>query len=137
MLIVFAGTNTVYADSVTIQSTTSTRDSGLYKYLLPFYPKYNQIQIKIIAVGTGQAITNAKNCDGGILIVHDKKREIEFMENSYGSEIHNLMFNDYIIIGPKEDLADVSGSLSSSEVFAKIYYSNQFISRSDSANSCC
>ena len=118
MLIVFAGTNTVYADSVTIQSTTSTRDSGLYKYLLPFYPKYNQIQIKIIAVGTGQAITNARNCDGDILIVHDKKREIEFMENSYGSEIHNLMFNDYIIIGPKEDLADVSGSLSSSEVFA-------------------
>ena len=134
MLIVFAGTNTVYADSVTIQSTTSTRDSGLYKYLLPFYPKYNQIQIKIIAVGTGQAITNAKNCDGGILIVHDKKREIEFMENSYGSEIHNLMFNDYIIIGPKEDLADVSGSLSSSEVFAKIYYSKSiFISRSDSS----
>ncbi len=134
MLIAFAGTNTVYADSVTIQSTTSTRDSGLYKYLLPFYPKYNQIQIKIIAVGTGQAIANARNCDGGILIVHDKKREIEFMENNYGSEIHNLMFNDYVIIGPKEDLADVSGSLSSSEVFAKIYYSKSiFISRSDSS----
>ena len=52
-----------------------------YKYLLPKYPKFNDVQIKLIAVGTGQAIINAKNCDGGILIVHDKKREDEFMAN--------------------------------------------------------
>ena len=117
--IIFVGSNIIHADTVTIQSTTSTRDSGLYKYLLPFYPKYKETQIKVVAVGTGQAITNARNCDGGILIVHDKKRETEFMKNNYGSVIHNLMFNDYIIIGPKEDLAQVSGS--------------RFISRSDSS----
>lgn len=134
VFIIFVGSNIVHADTVTIQSTTSTRDSGLYKYLLPFYPKYKETQIKVVAVGTGQAITNARNCDGGILIVHDKKRETEFMKNNYGSEIHNLMFNDYIIIGPKEDLAEVSNSLSSSEVFTKIYNSgSRFISRSDSS----
>ena len=85
-------------------------------------------------MGTGQAINNARNCDGGILIVHDKKREAAFMKNNYGSKIHNLMFNDYIIIGPKEDFAGVSNSLSSSEVFTKIYNSkSMFISRSDSS----
>ena len=134
IFIVFVGSNTIHADTVTIQSTTSTRDSGLYKYLLPFYPKYKETQIKVVAVGTGQAINNARNCDGGILIVHDKKREAAFMKNNYGSKIHNLMFNDYIIIGPKEDFADVSNSLSSSEVFTKIYNSRSiFISRSDSS----
>ena len=134
IFIVFVGSNTIHADTVTIQSTTSTRDSGLYKYLLPFYPKYKETQIKVVAVGTGQAINNARNCDGGILIVHDKKREAAFMKNNYGSKIHNLMFNDYIIIGPKEDFAGVSNSLSSSEVFTKIYNSkSMFISRSDSS----
>ena len=86
VFIIFVGSNIVHADTVTIQSTTSTRDSGLYKYLLPFYPKYKETQIKVVAVGTGQAITNARNCDGGILIVHDKKRETEFMKNNYGSK---------------------------------------------------
>ena len=62
------------SESLIIQSTTSTRDSGLYKYLLPKYPYYSDIKIKVIAVGTGQAIKNAENCDGNILIVHDKDR---------------------------------------------------------------
>ena len=72
VFIFFLTINISYPDSITIQSTTSTRDSGLYKYLLPKYPKFNDVQIKLIAVGTGQAIVNAKNCDGNILIVHDK-----------------------------------------------------------------
>ncbi len=62
----------VFSESLVIQSTTSTRDSGLYKYLLPKYPYNSSIKIKVIAVGTGQAIKNAENCDGNILIVHDK-----------------------------------------------------------------
>ena len=71
MFLFFFSINISYSDSVTIQSTTSTRDSGLYKYLLPLYPNYDQVQIKVVAVGTGQAIINARNCDGNILIVHD------------------------------------------------------------------
>ena len=96
-----------YAGSLTIQSTTSTRDSGLYEYLLPYYPDYNNVKIKVIAVGTGQAIMNAKNCDGNILIVHDKKREIQFIKDGHGSQRHDLMYNDFIIIGPGSDSADV------------------------------
>lgn len=127
-------TNISYSDSITIQSTTSTRDSGLYKYLLPKYPKFRDIQIKLIAVGTGQAIINAKNCDGNILIVHDKKREDEFMVNGYGTSRFNLMYNDFVIVGPKKDAANIKGSESISEVFSKIYTKKQvFISRSDSS----
>ena len=69
IFILFLTINISYSDSITIQSTTSTRDSGLYKYLLPKYPNFNNVQIKLIAVGTGQAIINSQNCDGNILIV--------------------------------------------------------------------
>ena len=99
--------NISYADSITIQSTTSTRDSGLYKYLLPKYPNFNDVQIKLIAVGTGQAIINAQNCDGNILIVHDKDREDKFMANGFGSSRYNIMYNDFVIVGPKKDAANI------------------------------
>ncbi len=130
----FLTVNISYSDSITIQSTTSTRDSGLYKYLLPKYPNFNDVQIKLIAVGTGQAIVNARNCDGNILIVHDKEREDEFMDNGFGSSRYNIMYNDFIIVGPKQDAANINGSESISEVFAKIYNEKHiFISRSDSS----
>ena len=123
-----------HASSVTIQSTTSTRDSGLYEYLLPYYPDFNKINIKVIAVGTGQAIMNAKNCDGNILIVHDKEREIKFITDGHGSDRHNLMYNDFIIIGPSTDEADISSSRSVQEAFSRIYTKKyKFVSRADSS----
>ena len=109
-----------HASSLTIQSTTSTRDSGLYEYLLPYYPGYKNVRIKVIAVGTGQAIMNAKNCDGNILIVHDKEREIQFIKDGDGSQRHDLMYNDFIIIGPSSDRADVGSSVSVRDAFSRI-----------------
>jgi tungstate transport system substrate-binding protein len=123
-----------HASSVIIQSTTSTRDSGLYDYLLPHYPDFNKINIKVIAVGTGQAIMNAKNCDGNILIVHDKEREIKFLADGYGTDRHNLMYNDFIIIGPSTDEANIASSKSVQEAFFRIYKKKyMFISRADSS----
>ncbi len=123
-----------FAEILTIQSTTSTRDSGLYKYLLPFYPKFNDYKIKVIAVGTGQAIMNAKNCDGDILIVHDKKKEKDFMDKGHGIKRHELMYNDFIVIGPSYDPANISDASSANEVFRRIYNKkHNFISRSDSS----
>ncbi len=123
-----------YASSLTIQSTTSTRDSGLYQYLLPHYPDIDKVSVKVIAVGTGQAIMNAKNCDGNILIVHDKDREAKFIADGYGSERHNLMYNDFIIIGPSSDNADISSSRSVGDAFSRIYQKKiKFISRADSS----
>ena len=121
--------NISYADSITIQSTTSTRDSGLYKYLLPKYPNFNDVQIKLIAVGTGQAIINAQNCDGNILIVHDKDREDKFMANGFGSSRYNIMYNDFIVVGPKKDAANIYGSKTISEVFSKYIARNIFLSQ--------
>jgi len=134
ILIFFLAFNISHSDTITIQSTTSTRDSGLYKYLLPKYPNFNDVQIKLIAVGTGQAIINARNCDGNILIVHDKEREDKFMANGFGSSRYNIMYNDFVIVGPKNDTANIKGSESVLEVFTKIYTKKHiFISRSDSS----
>ena len=134
IFIFFMVINISYAGSITIQSTTSTRDSGLYKYLLPKYPNFNDVQIKLIAVGTGQAIRNAQNCDGNILIVHDKDREDKFMANGFGSSRYNIMYNDFVVVGPKKDSANIQGSESILEVFSKIYSKKHiFISRSDSS----
>jgi tungstate transport system substrate-binding protein len=121
------------SESLIIQSTTSTRDSGLYKYLLPKYPYYSDIKIKVIAVGTGQAIKNAENCDGNILIVHDKDRELEFMSKGFGVMRHELMYNDYVLIGPTND-NEISKSNSITNAFSRIYDKKySFISRSDSS----
>ena len=134
LFLFFLSINISYSESITIQSTTSTRDSGLYKYLLPKYPNFDDVQIKLIAVGTGQAIMNAKNCDGNILIVHDRKREDRFMADGFGSMRHNLMYNDFVIVGPEKDAANIKDSKSVQEVFSKIYNeSHIFISRSDSS----
>ena len=122
------------ADSVIIQSTTSTRDSGLYNYLLPKYPEYNNVSLKVVAVGSGQAVLNAKNCDGGILIVHDAEKEYEFMKSGYGSKRVELMHNDYVIIGPEDDPAEISLSKSADDAFSRIFQTqHKFVSRSDSS----
>ena len=132
--ILFSFSFVSHASSVIIQSTTSTRDSGLYEYLLPYYPDINNVKIKVIAVGTGQAIMNAKNCDGNILIVHDKKREIKFINDGHGSDRHNLMYNDFVIIGPSSDRANIASSVGVIDAFSRIYENrHRFISRADSS----
>lgn len=124
----------VPASEIIIQSTSSTRDSGLYEFLLPKYPSYDQVNIKVVAVGTGQAIVNARNCDGDLLIVHDKERELEFMRQGYGIKRHSLMFNDFIIVGPQNDPAQIKNSNYPKDVFALIAETkSNFISRSDSS----
>ena len=132
----FCLSNLIYvsASDLIIQSTTSTRDSGLYEYLLPKYPEYNKLNIKVVAVGTGQAIINAKNCDGDLLIVHDTKRELEFMRKGYGIQRHSLMFNDFVIVGPSKDPAKIKNNNNPEDAFISIAKSNsKFISRSDSS----
>ncbi|MFL2553002.1 MAG: substrate-binding domain-containing protein [Gammaproteobacteria bacterium] len=136
LIFAFCLSNFIYvsANDIIIQSTTSTRDSGLYEYLLPQYPGYNELNIKVIAVGTGQAIINAKNCDGDLLIVHDIKRELEFMRKGYGIQRHSLMFNDFVIVGPSKDPAKINNTTNPADAFLLIAKSkSKFISRSDSS----
>ena len=89
---------------IIIASTTSTYDSGLLKYLNKHFMNKHEINVQTIVQGTGQAIRTAEDGNVEILLVHHKESEIKFMENNYGLRRLNLMYNDYVIIGPKEDL---------------------------------
>lgn len=104
-------TGVAQADDQTIivQSTTSTANSGLYDYLLPLVAEKTGVTVNVVAVGTGQAIKNAQNCDGDVLLVHAKAAEEEFVAAGYGVSRTDLMYNDFVIVGPEADPAGISG----------------------------
>jgi len=95
--------------SIIVQSTTSTANSGLYDYLLPVFKDDTGVTVNVVAVGTGQAIKNAGNCDGDVLLVHAKPVEEKFVAEGNGVERTDLMYNDFIIVGPPSDPAGVKG----------------------------
>ena len=117
---------------IILQSTTSTQNSGLYDYILPQFIKKNGIDVRVVAVGTGQAIKNAQNCDGDVLIVHSKDSEENFVRSGFGLYRKNLMYNDFVIIGPENDPAKVKSSSNAFEAFKKIFNERAiFASRGD------
>jgi len=95
--------------SIVVQSTTSTSNSGLYDHILPQLKQNTGVEAKIVAVGTGQAIRNARNCDADVLLVHAKSAEEMFVADGYGVARHDLMYNDFIVVGPEEDPAEING----------------------------
>jgi len=95
--------------TIIVQSTTSTANSGLYDHLLPQLHEATGVQAKVVAVGTGQAIRNARNCDGDVLLVHAKSAEEAFVEDGFGMKRYDLMYNDFIVVGPSDDPAEVRG----------------------------
>ena len=95
--------------SIFIQSTTSTANSGLYDHLLPKFEAETGITAHVVAVGTGQAIRNAANCDGDVLLVHAKPAEEKFVASGYGVKRFDLMYNDFVIVGPEADPAKIAG----------------------------
>jgi tungstate transport system substrate-binding protein len=117
---------------ILVQSTTSTQNSGLYDYLLPFFEKETGRRVDVVAVGTGQAIKNAKNGDADVLLVHAMSAELDFVEQGYGVERLDVMYNDFVLIGPKDDPAQVSKVPTVNEALEAIQTSQQiFISRGD------
>ena len=120
--------------SLVLQSTTSTDNSGLYDYLLPRYAAVSGTEVKVVAVGTGQALENARNCDGDIVIAHARQLEHEFVSAGYGTERHDLMYNDFVLIGPHEDPAAVSKSTSVAQALTAIRKAGaKFASRGDNS----
>ncbi len=95
--------------SIIVQSTTSTANSGLYDHILPLFAATSGIQVKVVAVGTGQAIKNARNGDGDVLLVHAKAAEEKFVAEGYGVARFDVMYNDFVIVGPPSDPAGISG----------------------------
>jgi tungstate transport system substrate-binding protein len=107
-------------ESIIVQSTTSTANSGLYDYLLPIFQDKTGIQVNVVAVGTGQAIKNAENCDGDVLLVHAKPSEEKFVAAGFGTERTDLMYNDFVIVGSADDPAGVAGMNDVQGALAKI-----------------
>jgi tungstate transport system substrate-binding protein len=117
---------------IVVQSTTSTENSGLFKHLLPQFTKATGIEVRVVAVGTGQAIKNAQNGDGDVLVVHDKAAEEKFVADGFGVARFDLMYNDYIIAGPQTDPARIEGGKDAAAAFAKIASAGApFLSRGD------
>jgi tungstate transport system substrate-binding protein len=94
---------------IIVQSTTSTQNSGLYDYLLPKFKDATGIEVRVVAVGTGQAIKNARNGDGDVLLVHAKSAEEKFVADGFGVKRFDLMYNDFVVVGPSADPAGVAG----------------------------
>ena len=92
---------------IVIQSTTSIRDSGFYEHIKKKFIKNYGFGIKVVAVGTGQAIKNAEKCDADILFVHHKPSELNFVRNGFGIYRKEVMYNEFVLIGPKEDPANI------------------------------
>ena len=117
---------------IVVQSTTSTENSGLFAYLLPLFTKKTGIEVRVVAVGTGQAIKNAMNGDGDVLLVHDMASEEKFVSDGWGVERHGLMYNDFILVGPSHDPAHVAGENDAVVAFKKIAAAKSpFVSRGD------
>ncbi len=120
--------------SIIVQSTTSTANSGLYDHLLPQFKKDTGITVHVVAVGTGQAIKNAKNCDGDVLLVHAKSAEEKFIAEGFGVTRHDVMYNDFIFVGPPADSASISGGHSAIKALTSISNKKaKFASRSDNS----
>jgi len=120
--------------SILVQSTTSTQNTGLYEYLLPKFTAKTGIAVNVVAVGTGQAIKNAMNGDGDVLLVHDRAAEEKFVAEGYGVKRFDLMYNDFIVVGPSNDPAGIAGRNNTKAALKKIADKNSlFASRGDNS----
>jgi tungstate transport system substrate-binding protein len=93
--------------SIVVASTTSTEDSGLFSYLLPIFKAKTGIEVKVIAQGTGQALDTARRGDADVVFVHAKSQEEKFLTEGFGVKRFDVMYNDFVLIGPKDDPAGV------------------------------
>ena len=117
---------------ITLVGTTSTDNSGLYKKILPLFTNSTGINVRVISVGTGRAINIAKNGDADILLVHHRKSEDEFVSKGFGLKRYDVMYNDFIVVGPKGDPANILNARNAKEALGKIASTkNLFVSRGD------
>ena len=96
--------------SIVVASTTSTQDSGLFGYLLPLFKAKTNIEVKVIAQGTGQALDTARRGDADVVFVHAKSQEEKFLAEGFGVKRFDVMYNDFVLIGPSSDPAGVKGN---------------------------
>jgi tungstate transport system substrate-binding protein len=116
---------------ITLSSTTSTEDSGLFGYVLPIFRAASGITVHVVAVGTGQALAIGERGDADALLVHDRPGEDKFVADGYGIDRRDVMYNDFVIVGPKGDPAGIRGLKAAREAFTRIAARAAFASRGD------
>ena len=117
---------------ITVASTTSTEQSGLFKYMLPIFQKKAGFQVRVVAVGTGQALDIGRRGDADVVFVHAKPLEEKFLAEGHGVQRFDVMYNDFILIGPKSDPAKVAGTKDITAALQKIKAAQApFVSRGD------
>ena len=122
------------ARAIVVQSTTSTLNSGFYDYLLPYYQTATGKTVRVVAVGTGQALKNAERCDGDVLLVHSHEDEVAFVERGFGTKRYNLMYNDFVLVGPQDDPAGIKEASNVGEALQMIsQHAIRFVSRGDNS----
>jgi len=127
-----AGPARADAPFITVASTTSTEQSGLFGHLLPAFTQATGIEVRVVAVGTGQALKLGERGDADVLLVHDRAAELKFVAGGWGVGRHDLMYNDFIVVGPKADPAGVAGSKDAVAAFRKVADAKAlFITRGD------
>lgn len=115
-----------------LATTTSTEDSGLLDILIPAFEKECDVKVKVVAVGSGQAMEMGERGDADVLLVHSRKAEEEFIAKGYGINRKDVMHNEFLIVGPAADPAGIKGTAGAAEAFEKIASANaKFISRAD------
>jgi tungstate transport system substrate-binding protein len=118
--------------SIVVASTTSTQDSGLFEYLLPIFKQKTGITVKVVAQGTGQALDTGRRGDADVVFVHAKSAELKFLAEGQGVKRYPVMYNDFVLIGPKSDPAHLKGMKDVAKAF-QVLKDKQipFISRGD------
>ncbi len=132
-MIVSTGSISSAASEIICSSTTSTENSGLFGHILPMFEKKTGIKVKVVARGTGAAIEMGKRGDADVAFVHAKEQELKAVEEGYFIDRHDVMYNDFVIIGPTDDPAKIKGIKSTVEAFKKISAASTFISRGDNS----
>jgi tungstate transport system substrate-binding protein len=128
----FAGTAIAQDRFITVASTTSTEQSGLFGYLLPRFAEASGVQAKVVAVGTGQALDIGRRGDADVVFVHDKPAEEKFLGEGFAARRYDVMYNDFIIVGPKADPAHIAGEKDVADALRKIAaVKAPFVSRGD------
>jgi tungstate transport system substrate-binding protein len=127
-----AGAATAQDKSILVASTTSTQDSGLFGYLLPLFKAKTGIEVKVVALGTGQALDTARRGDADVVFVHAKPEEEKFLAEGFGVKRYPVMYNDFVLIGPRSDPAGIAKSKDIVEALKTLKAKEQpFISRGD------